>query len=93
MRQNVNAAGAAPTWHRPYPSADARCADVAAAAIGLDGDWQGYRYQVKPCPPGFDALNDTLDDQAYRSLRACPHHPPHAAAAQRQAPRAHRPAA
>jgi hypothetical protein len=43
-------------------------ADAAGAAVGLGGDWQGNRYQVKPCPPGFDALNDTLDDQAYRSL-------------------------
>jgi hypothetical protein len=71
--------------HKPFPprgtaallgaNGTSRRADISGAALGLGGDWQGNRYQVKPCPPGFDALNDTLDDDAYRSLRACPHLP------------------
>jgi hypothetical protein len=41
---------------------------VGAAAIGMDGDWQANKYQVKPLPPNFDPMTDTLDDAAYRSL-------------------------
>ena len=64
--------GAVPARSVTLSRADAAHADVGAAALGLGGDWQGNKYQVKPCPPGFDALNDTLDDQAYRSLRTYP---------------------
>jgi hypothetical protein len=41
---------------------------VAAAAIGLGGEWQANKYQIKPLPPGFDPIGDVLDDDAYKSL-------------------------
>ncbi len=37
----------------------------------MAGDWQSNKYEVKPLPPGFDPMNDVMDDQARSVHAAC----------------------